>query len=87
MPSGECVEAKPFSSLPLNPALLQALDVLEFRQMTPIQEQSLPPMLGVYRIQDNALRFEPQFPLEPGVTYQAIFHPEQLPGQRDSTRP
>jgi len=39
------VEAKPFSSLPLNPALLQALDSLEFRQMTPIQAQSLPPML------------------------------------------
>jgi ATP-dependent RNA helicase DbpA len=45
LPSGECVEAKPFSSLPLSPALLQALDVLEFRQMTPIQELSLPPML------------------------------------------
>ena len=39
------VEAKPFSSLPLNPALLQALDSLEFRQMTPIQAQSLPPIL------------------------------------------
>ncbi len=42
---GISVEAKPFSSLPLNPALLQALDSLEFRQMTPIQAQSLPPML------------------------------------------
>ncbi len=37
--------AKPFSSLPLNPALLQALESLDYRQMTPIQAESLPPML------------------------------------------
>ena len=34
-----------FSSLPLNPLLLQALDSLEFRTMTPIQAQSLPVIL------------------------------------------
>lgn len=45
----------------------------------------LPPMLGVYRVTSGALRFEPQFPLEPGLNYRAIFHPDQLPGQRDST--
>lgn len=39
------MEPKPFSSLPLNPALLQAVELLNFRQMTPIQEKSLPPML------------------------------------------
>ncbi|MDQ3011290.1 MAG: hypothetical protein M3X11_11375, partial [Acidobacteriota bacterium] len=37
--------------------------------------QSLPPMLGSYRVQANVLRFEPQFPLEPGVSYRAVFHP------------
>lgn len=39
------MEAKPFSVLPLKPELLQALDSLEFKEMTPIQAASLPPML------------------------------------------
>jgi len=37
--------SKPFGSLPLHPALLQALDSLNFREMTPIQAQSLPVIL------------------------------------------
>ena len=45
-------------------------------------DESLPPMLGAYRIQSNALRFEPQFPLEPGITYRAVFRPGRLPGLR-----
>ncbi len=40
----------------------------------------LPPMLGKYRIDELALRFEPQFALEPGVTYRAVFLPGKLPG-------
>lgn len=40
----------------------------------------LPPMLGKYRIESGALRFEPQFTLEPGVTYRAVFLPGKLPG-------
>jgi len=39
------VEPQPFSTLPLSPALLQALDSLSYAQMTPIQALSLPPML------------------------------------------
>ncbi len=39
------MEAKLFSTLPLKPELLQALDSLEFNLMTPIQADSLPPML------------------------------------------
>jgi hypothetical protein len=41
---------------------------------------NLPPMSGVYRIESGVLRFEPQFPLEPGITYRAIFRPARLPG-------
>ena len=37
--------SQPFNSLPLHPALLQALDSLEYRQMTPIQALSLPLIL------------------------------------------
>lgn len=43
-------------------------------------DAGLPPMLGKYRIEANALRFEPQFALEPGVTYRAVFQPGQVPG-------
>jgi len=43
-----------------------------------------PPMSGDYGVQSGALRFEPQFPLEPGVKYQAIFQSGQLPGQPGS---
>jgi len=39
------VENKSFSTLALNPALLQALESLEYKEMTPIQAQSLPLIL------------------------------------------
>jgi len=42
----------------------------------------LPPMLGAYRVASNLVRFDPQFPLEPGVSYRAVFHPDRLPGDR-----
>jgi hypothetical protein len=45
---------------------------------------SLPPMLGAYRVQANVLRFEPQFPLEPEVSYRAVFQPGQMPGEGGS---
>src|SRR4029077_7163982 len=47
--------------------------------------QNLPPMLGSYRVQSTVLRFEPQFPLEPGITYRAVFHPDHLPGANSAT--
>jgi len=40
----------------------------------------LPPMLGDYKIIAGTLRFEPQFPLAPAVTYAATFQPAVLPG-------
>lgn len=47
---------------------------------------SLPPMLGTYRVEGNVVRFEPQFPLEPGLRYQVIFRPAELPGFRGDRR-
>ena len=47
----------------------------------------LPPMLGTYRVPSAVLRFEPQFPLEPGVAYRAVFRPDQLPGEGGSGGP
>lgn len=42
-------------------------------------DAGLPPMLGKYRVEAGALRFEAQFALEPGVTYRAVFLPGKLP--------
>ncbi len=39
----------------------------------------LPAMLGAYRVTADALRFAPQFPLEPGLRYTASFNPARLP--------
>lgn len=41
---------------------------------------ALPPMLGAYHIANDVLQFVPQFPLEPGIVYQAVFRPANLPG-------
>ncbi|HEY6401210.1 MAG TPA: Ig-like domain-containing protein [Blastocatellia bacterium] len=49
-------------------------------QEWPSDATDLPQMVGVYRVESNALRFEPQFPLEPGLVYQAIFRPDRMPG-------
>jgi hypothetical protein len=38
----------------------------------------LPPLLGRYRVDGRILRFEPRFPLEPGVRYRAAFDPARL---------
>jgi len=48
-------------------------------------EPGVPPMVGTYHVYPGLLRFEPQFPLEPGVVYRAIFRPDQLPGEGSST--
>jgi hypothetical protein len=39
-------------------------------------------MLGNHSITNGCIRFEPAFPLEPGVTYRAVFHPSRLPATR-----
>jgi hypothetical protein len=78
----------------LNATALQALRRVKW---TPAQWQrlfsvyagsiELPPMLGAYRIQNDRLRFEPQFPPEPGLAYAAVFHPDRLPGVARSRGP
>ena len=42
-------------------------------------EPGAPAMLGRYRVADNALRFEPAFPLDPGRRYQVRFDAAKLP--------
>jgi hypothetical protein len=45
-----------------------------------LSEISVPPMLGGYRVEADSLVFQPQFPLERGVVYRAVFRPGQLTG-------
>jgi len=40
--------------------------------------QDNPPLLGSYRLEGDIIRFEPRFPLEPGVRYRAEFDPVRL---------
>src|SRR5262245_60946065 len=48
---------------------------------------TLPPMIGVYRVESDALRFEPKFPLEPGLIYRAVWRPDQPPGGSKAATP
>jgi len=45
-----------------------------------VTDMSVPAMLGSYRVEDGLVRFQPQFPLERGVSYRAVFRPSKLPG-------
>jgi hypothetical protein len=53
-------------------------------EKSPLDYSMLPPTLGAYTVESNALRFTPQFAFEPEVKYQAIFQPNQLPGAEQS---
>ncbi len=44
----------------------------------PSRTEPVPPLLGTYRVVGDAIRFQPRFPLEPGVRYRAEFHPARL---------
>ena len=46
----------------------------------------LPAMLGTYHVDRNAIRFEPQYPLVPGLSYQASFQPAELPVNKGDRR-
>ena len=43
-------------------------------------DMNVPAMLGNYRVAGGLILFQPQFPLERGVTYRAVLRPSKLPG-------
>ncbi len=49
-----------------------------------LADVGLPAMIGEYRIAADALRFEPQFPLQRGIHYRAVFSPHRLPGETNA---
>jgi len=50
------------------------------RQGDFLSDMNVPAMLGSYRIDEGLIRFQPQYPLERGVNYRAVFRPAKLPG-------
>ena len=62
----------------------QRLLTVHSQQGDLLADIGLPAMLGVYRVTADALRFEPQFPLEAGLAYRATFQPDQVPGGKKS---
>jgi hypothetical protein len=48
------------------------------------KQTGVPPVLGSYRLEENAIRFEPRFPLTPGIRYRAVFQPNRIPGRRQA---
>jgi hypothetical protein len=45
------------------------------------KDRAQSPLLGSYRVEAGAVRFEPRFPLAPGVRYRAVFNPSRLPSR------
>src|SRR5207244_8016638 len=43
------------------------------------KSQPPPAVIGSYRIESNALIFEPRFPLAAGLRFRAVFEPARLP--------
>ncbi len=65
----------------------QALFSVSVAGGTPEDDRNRPAMLGSYRIDKDAVRFEPRFPLTAGVRYRAVFYPSRLPGQTKESKP
>ena len=64
-----------------------ALDAEQWKSLFAVYVQTksnkdLPPLLGSYRVDGNAVRFEPRFPLTPGIRYRVVFQPAGVPGRK-----
>jgi hypothetical protein len=81
-----------FDVVNLQPADLEALAKVQWQRDqwtglfavvvdggSPADQAQRLPLLGSYQVQDGVLRFEPRFPLEPGLRYRAMFHPSKVP--------
>jgi hypothetical protein len=61
---------------------LADLDDARWRKLFAVHVAELkdpPAMLGTYRIEAGVVRFEPRFPLQPGLRYRAVWDAAQLP--------
>ena len=67
------VQNTSLSKTNLTQADWQRLLTVRSHQGDLIADVTLPPMAGTYELTNGALRFRPRFPLEPGITYRAIY--------------
>lgn len=51
-----------------------------FAEQPDDRAHAMPAMAGTWRVEGEALRFDPAYPFQPGVRYRAEFNPSQLPG-------
>jgi hypothetical protein len=65
----------------------QQLLAVHVEQGVSVANSSQPPMLGAYRVSPAGLRFEPQFPLQPGLSYRAVLLLDRLPGSTSAGGP
>lgn len=74
--------------LDLNRELWQALFAVYVGESLPSDSQEKPPILGDYKIGDEAISFRPRFPFRPDLTHNARFNLTELyalVGQENST--
>jgi len=62
------------------PEQWQRLIAVHVEQGNALGNVGMPAMLGTYRVHEDAIQFEPQFPLAPGLRYVTTFFPSRLPG-------
>jgi hypothetical protein len=68
----------PLNHVPLSPDQWRVLFAVATVPSRSPGAVDLPPLLGSYRVDGPFLRFQPRFPLEPGVVYEARFDPGKL---------
>ncbi len=63
----------------------QRLLVVRVEQGDLFAEVGMPAMAGIYRLDTGTLCFIPDYPLEPGLSYRAVFYPEAVPGSSSAS--
>ena len=72
----------PASRMAISPDLWPAILSVRVESAEDPGAADLPALAGSWSCcESNRLRFNPRFPLEPGLSYRAIFHGERLPGE------
>jgi hypothetical protein len=72
------VTGLPLTHIPLSPDQWRALFAVYVVPSESPETASLPPLLGSYHSDGVGIRFQPRFPLEPGLVYRARFDPGKL---------
>src|SRR5262245_12742370 len=80
------VELSTLSKQTMTPEDWTTLLRIEVQDAGGLSSSDRPAVLGSYAVVQGALRFTPQFPLEPGQHYYVRFAPSRLPAHGGATR-